>query len=121
MRIYQLLYKHFSNYQDAIFKGFKNIHNQDINSGIISTGMKFTLNINNIDYTYIVVIKGDVNGDGSIYATDYVSIKNHIMGKSTLKGASLIAADVNSDGNIYATDYVKIKNYIMGKDTILQK
>lgn len=110
----------FSNYQHATFKGFKNINNQDINSGIISTGMKFTLNINNIDYTYIVVIKGDVNGDGAIYATDYVGIKNHIMGKNILKDASLIAADVDNDGNVYATDYVKIKNYIMGKDTILQ-
>lgn len=111
----------FSNYQYATFKEFKNMSNQDIQSGIISTGMKFTLNINNIDYTYIAVIKGDVNGDGAIYATDYVSIKNHIMGKSTLKDASLLAADVNSDGVIYATDYVKLKNYIMGKDTILQK
>ncbi len=111
----------FSNYKGVVFKGFKNINNQDIKSGIISTGMKFTLNINNIDYTYIAVIKGDVNGDGLIYATDYVSIKNHIMGKSNLKGAYLLAADVNNDGVIYATDYVKLKNYIMGKDVILQK
>lgn len=115
-----IIIQKFSNYQHATFKGFKNTNNQDINSGIISTGMKFTLNINNTDYTYIVVIKGDVNGDGAIYATDYVSIKNHIMGKTILKEASLIAADVDNDGNVYATDYVKIKNYIMGKDTILQ-
>ena len=61
-----------------------------------------------------------MNGDGNIYATDYVKIKNHIMGKSTLKGAYAKAADVNKDGKIYATDYVKVKNSIMGKGTIQQ-
>ena len=42
--------------------------------------MKFTLYFNNTEYNYTVVIKGDVNGDGEIYATDYVKVKNHIMG-----------------------------------------
>ena len=83
--------------------------------------MTFTLNFANADHNYIVVIKGDVNGDGLIYATDYVKVKNHIMGKSSLNGAYLIAADINSDGNIYATDYVLIKNHIMGKSEISQR
>ena len=83
--------------------------------------MKFTLFFNNTEYTYTVVVKGDVNGDGKIYATDYVKVKNHIMGKSSLSGSYLLAADINNDGKIYATDYVLIKNHIMGKTTILQK
>lgn len=85
----------------------------------ISTDM--ILKINTPDektYAYTYVIKGDVNGDGNIYATDYVKIKNHIMGKSTITKTFLLAADVNDDGNIYATDYVKIKNHIMGKNPI---
>ena len=83
--------------------------------------MTFKINTNNKDYTYTVVIKGDVNGDGLIYATDYVKVKNHIMGKTTLTGPYLEASDINNDGNIYATDYVQIKNHIMGKSTITQK
>ena len=75
--------------------------------------MKFTLKFNQTEYNYTVVVKGDVNGDGLIYATDYVSIKNHIMGKTLLQGAYLLAADVNNDNNVYATDYVSIRNYIM--------
>ncbi len=90
-------------------------------SEIIRTGMTFKINTNNKDYTYTVVIKGDVNGDGLIYATDYVKVKNHIMGKTTLTGPYLEASDINNDGNIYATDYVQIKNHIMGKSTITQK
>ncbi len=101
-------------------KSFKNSSNVEISDGLISTGMKFTLSLNQKEYHYIVVIKGDVNGDGKIYATDYVKVKNHIMGKSSLSLAYLQAADINNDGNIYATDYVQIKNHIMGKTTIAQ-
>ena len=43
--------------------------------------MKFTLSFNQRKYHYTVVVKGDANGDGLIYATDYVRIKNYIMGK----------------------------------------
>jgi len=106
---------------NIVLKSFKNSLNVEINDGVISTGMKFTLFFNNTEYTYTVVVKGDVNGDGKIYATDYVKVKNHIMGKSSLSGSYLLAADINNDGKIYATDYVLIKNHIMGKTTILQK
>ena len=82
---------------------------------------KFTLEFNQAQYNYTVVIKGDVNGDGAIYATDYVKIRNHIMKGTNLYGAYLLAADVNNDGNVYATDYVKIRNYIMGRGNIEQK
>lgn len=69
---------------------------------------------------YNVLIYGDVNGDGKIYATDYVKIKNHIMDQEKLDGIFMLAADVNRDEKIYATDYVKIKNYIMGTGQISQ-
>lgn len=59
--------------------------------------------------------KGDVNGDGKITASDYVLIKNHIMGKSTLEGAALKAADYDNNGKTTASDYVLVKNYIMGR------
>ena len=83
--------------------------------------MKFVLRFNQKEYSYTVVVKGDVNGDGKIYATDYVKVKNHIMGKSKLVGAYYMAADINNDSQIYATDYMKIKNHIMGKNKIEQK
>lgn len=99
---------------------FKTSSGMEATSEIIATGMTFTLHIGGTDYHYTVVIKGDVDGDGMIYATDYVRIKNHIMGKSSLQGASFFAADIDNDANIYATDYVKIRNYIMNGGTILQ-
>lgn len=61
------------------------------------------------------ILLGDVNGDGKITPADYVKIKNHIMGTSTLSGNALKAADMNGDGKITPADYVKVKNIIMGK------
>lgn len=62
---------------------------------------------------YVAITLGDVNGDGKVKATDYMKIKNHIMGSITLSETERLAADVNEDGNIKATDYMKIKSYIM--------
>lgn len=110
-----------SSYPNVKLIGFKDYTGKEISEGTIATNMKFVLQFNEQEHYYTVVVKGDVNGDGSIYATDYVRIKNHIMGKTTLAGAYLKAADINNDNNVYATDYVKIKNYIMGKGSINQE
>ena len=66
-------------------------------------------------YSVEIAIKGDVDGNGEISATDYVRIKNYIMEKSgsELTIAESVAADVDGNGSIGATDYVKIKNSIM--------
>ena len=61
----------------------------------------------------VTVTKGDVNGDGKITSSDYVLIKNHIMGTSILNDTGKQAADYNADGSITSSDYVLIKNYIM--------
>ena len=57
--------------------------------------------------------KGDVNGDGNITSSDYVLIKNYIMGTGSLDENAKKSADYNEDGSITSSDYVLIKNYIM--------
>lgn len=85
----------------------------------VATGDKVVItNSNGATFTFAIAIKGDVNGDGEVFATDYVRIKNYIMGSNYLDKASKIAADINGDGKVYATDYVRIKNYIMGKGSL---
>ncbi len=82
---------------------------------IIKTGQEITITDGKKTYKYIIAVKGDVDGDGKLGATDYVKIKNYIMEKSgsELSTPASIAADVDGDGNIKATDYVRIKNSIM--------
>lgn len=54
---------------------------------------------------------GDINGDGQVNGTDYVTLANIILGKSERKPA----ADVNGDGSVNGTDYVVLVNIILGK------
>ena len=89
-------------------------------NGNIATGDKVIITSGNETKEYYIVIYGDVNGDGSIKASDYVFIKNNIMGTKYLSGAYLKAADVNKDGSVKASDYVLIKNNIMGNYIINQ-
>lgn len=107
---------------DATVKDFADLLGQEVvvknakgeilnNDAKLSTGCV----INDI---YTVVVLGDVNGDGEVKSTDYMAIKNAIMGTKELSETEKMAADVNNDGNIKSTDYMKIKNYIMGNAQI---
>ncbi len=58
-------------------------------------------------------LKGDVNSDGKVTASDYVLIKNSIMGTYTFTEEQRTRADYNEDGKVTASDYVLIKNRIM--------
>lgn len=64
---------------------------------------------------YIIVKKGDVNGDGYVKANDYLIIKDYIMGQNgvSLENEYIEAADVTGDKLVKANDYLKIKDHIM--------
>ena len=64
---------------------------------------------------------GDINGDGEVRSTDYMLIKNYIMGKTKFKVSQKIAADLNKDEEVKSTDYMLVKNYIMGTSKITLK
>ena len=59
-------------------------------------------------------MRGDVNEDGKITASDYVIIKDYIMGDTQLSDTQKIKADYNGDGKVTASDYVLIKDKLMG-------
>lgn len=90
--------------------------NKKADTDVTGTGYKLKDKSNNKEY--VIVVLGDVNGDGQVKATDYMKIKNYIMGTSILSEIEKKAADVNKDGEIKATDYMKIKNHIMGTSVI---
>jgi hypothetical protein len=56
-------------------------------------------------------VPGDVNGDGEVDISDYISVANYIHGYGT-DGFIFKAGDVNGDGEIDITDYIGISNII---------
>ena len=78
--------------------------------------MYLKLYINEVEKdSKILVIKGDVSGDGKITITDVVKTLNHYLNKVMVSGAYLEAAEVSGDGNITITDVVKVLNHYLGK------
>ncbi|MBO7245452.1 MAG: dockerin type I repeat-containing protein, partial [Clostridia bacterium] len=85
----------------------------------LATGMKLQLVIGNkVVKEVTVVVTGDTNGDGNISVTDMISVKAHILKKSTLTDAYAKAGDTNGDGGISITDFIQIKAHILGKSSL---
>ncbi|MBR1422219.1 MAG: fibronectin type III domain-containing protein [Ruminococcus sp.] len=59
-------------------------------------------------------VRGDVNSDGTVNASDLLLIKAHIKGVGKLTDAQKAIADVNGDGKVNSSDLLLIKSYIKG-------
>ena len=91
-----------------------------ISDGEIKTRYIIKLVINNTVYDELVlVIKGDISGDGYITVADVNKVKNEISAKIEFDDIDMVAADINMDSYSTVADVNKIKNYISGKlDTL---
>ena len=81
--------------------------------GLIASGDKIKIKTNIEEKEYVVIIYGDVNGDGKISSADYIKIKNYIMDVKNLSDDEKVFADANRDGKVSSADYIAIKNHIM--------
>ncbi|MBQ7646575.1 MAG: hypothetical protein IJS94_04825 [Clostridia bacterium] len=82
----------------------------EITSGKIGTG--FTVSAGNIPIS-VIIVKGDIDGDGNIGTTDYLLIKSQFLKVRILSVESVKAADTDSNGNIDSTDYLRVKRFIL--------
>jgi hypothetical protein len=82
-------------------------------NAIVTTGSTVYLVADNTQKA-VIIMKGDVNGDGKVDTTDYMCIKSHFLRTSTLTGVYLKAADCDEDDIITATDYARIKAHFLG-------
>ncbi|MDD4375496.1 MAG: Ig-like domain-containing protein [Clostridia bacterium] len=84
---------------------------------IVGTGSKVRVQDinNNIIQEYIVVIYGDVSGDGKINSGDLLAMVKHLnKNKVITKSEFLKSADVNQDGNINSGDLLRVVKYLNG-------
>ncbi len=75
-------------------------------------GTGYTITYNGADYT--VIIKGDVNGDGTVNSTDFMQVRRNYLRLYDFDKANAMAADVNGDGNINSTDFMQIRRHFLG-------
>ncbi len=65
--------------------------------------------------TYLI---GDVDGNGTIGAADYLTVVSYLSATVELTETQLLAADVNADGNVTSADYMTLASVISGNGTI---
>lgn len=98
------------------FSGDKELSDSDI----VSTGTTVNMydNDNNKIDSLIIVVIGDVDGDGEANLPDASHISCYLINKETLDEISLLAADVNGDGVVNNIDASMIMRYQAEKENI---
>ena len=59
------------------------------------------------------ILYGDVNGDKKINSLDYILIRKHILGQTTLNNSQKQRADIVKDNKINSMDYITIRKIIL--------
>ena len=89
-------------------------------SSDLSTFMKIKLIVEDVCYDeLIIVVKGDLTGDGYITGPDRVRLQRYMQMKVELEEIEMIAADVTNDKEVTGPDRVKLQRYMQMKiDTV---
>ena len=75
----------------------------------VGTGATVTIG----EVTKIIIISGDIDGDGEIKAKDYLLVKRALMGSYALNEHEYKAAMVADGENLKPADYILIKRHIL--------
>ena len=86
---------------------------------IAGTGTKITVYEDDEEAdSAVVVISGDINGDGYINNKDVAMLSRYLVGKEDLSTYAIAAADVNADGTVNNRDAALLARYLVGKEKI---
>lgn len=94
------------NYEIKVY----NKNNEEVTGQtLVGTGMKIVTN----SLKYILVVKGDVNGSGTVDLNDAIKVLQHRAGgpNPQLTGAYLKAAQLTKEGQVTLNDVIKIMRY----------
>ena len=89
-------------------------------SSSLSTGDKVTITSNGETKTYVIVLYGDISGDGKIDAKDLLLMRKYLLKEKTLSGVYLEAAKVNKGSTVNAKDLLLLRKHLLGTSKISQ-
>lgn len=78
--------------------------------GIVPTGAVLA----NESSKYIVVLLGDIDGNGKVDSVDYLLLKRYVLGTVSLSPMQRLAAAVAGRKTIDSTDYLLMKRHVLG-------
>lgn len=80
----------------------------------IATNDIITIKSGDNTYTFNVVLKGDIDGNGNIDLKDLLQLQKLLLNKAVLTETSKKAADCNTDSSITLLDLLKIQKHLLG-------
>lgn len=84
---------------------------------IVGTGSQIKLyNGDEVTDSRIIIVTGDMTGDGIINNRDVAMFNRYLVQKVTVEDYQALAVDVNGDGYINNRDAAMIARYLVGKD-----
>lgn len=79
-----------------------------------ATGGMVTLSVDGVAAdSAVIVIKGDVDGNGLVDTTDYQRIKAMALGLATFDEVFRMAADIDENGLVDSADHVLLRRYLL--------
>ncbi len=91
------------------------VNDSGISISTAATGGTITLTVDGVVAdSAVIIILGDVDGNGCVDTTDYLRVKNAVLGRFTLDDTAFVAADINENGEIDSDDLAAIKNHFLG-------
>ena len=85
---------------------------------LVGTGYKLQVEYKGIIYEYQIIVRGDIDGNGLITATDLSSLNQALINKIKLTGILQRAADIDYDGAITVTDLSSMNQALIKKITL---
>ena len=92
----------------------KNLSGTTINCGNLGTSYTVALEIDgSIVDKLTIIVKGDINGTGTVNSRDVQLLYDQLNGSETLSDIQLLACDMNSDELIDTSDLLLLKQQIV--------
>lgn len=89
-------------------------------SGSFKTGDIVIINNGENDYTYEIIIKGDLDKDGEVTILDLLFMKKMILNSISSNNLEKMAGDIDLDGKVTILDLLELKKDILNTKKIIQ-
>jgi hypothetical protein len=83
-------------------------------SSLVGTGASVTVDEGTAIINYLLLLRGDIDGDGNVLIGDLAYVKQQLLKSVALSGVFFSAADINSNGSVTVSDLLLLKKQLLG-------
>lgn len=107
---YKALLNNLSADKVSLYKNDELVNDEN---SIIGTNMKIKVSNGSSELTYVVIVRGDITGDGLVKMNDITTIATYLVEGTGVSKNNLIAGDVTNDSNVKMNDITTIARYLV--------